>query len=234
MTEDTRTRSDFSMQQQPPPAAPPPATPQTQAASAPAPTAGVAGAPTTLQELVALRARREELSDQLTSAASRRRSLANQLEDAPPGPVKIGLEQRIAVLDARLAQLETDMAETGRQLTGAPAALIASAEAQQPFAMDEDVVTTIGGLFTVFVLAPLAFAFARRIWKRTTAPPRPALGESTQRLERIEQAIEAVAIEVERISEGQRFVTRVLTEGNRLPTLTAGKREQETARTPER
>ena len=32
------------------------------------------------------------------------------------------------------------------------------------------------------------------------------------RLERMEQAIEAVAVEVERISEGQRFVTRVLAE----------------------
>jgi hypothetical protein len=186
-----------------------------------------------LQEFVALRARREELSDQLTSAASRRRSLANQLEDAPPGPVRAGLEQRIAVLDQRLAQLETDMAETGRQLTGAPAAVIASAESRSS-GPDEDAVVIIGGVFTAFVLAPLALAFAWRILKRGSAPQRPLLGESTQRLERIEQAIEAVAIEVERISEGQRFVTRVLTEGNRLPLLTAGKREQEAARTPER
>ncbi len=32
------------------------------------------------------------------------------------------------------------------------------------------------------------------------------------RLERIEQAVEAIAIEVERVSEGQRFTTRLLTE----------------------
>lgn len=185
-----------------------------------------------MQELVALRARRSELSEQLTSAASRRRSLANQLEDAPPGPASAGLEQRIAVLDARLAQLETDIAETGRQLTGAPNELIALAESRS--GPDEDAVVIIGGVFTAFVLAPLALAFAWRILKRGSARQRPVLAESTQRLERIEQAIEAVAIEVERISEGQRFVTRVLTEGNRLPLLTAGKREQEAARTPER
>jgi len=37
--------------------------------------------------------------------------------------------------------------------------------------------------------------------------------EVASRLERMEQAIEAVAIEVERISEGQRFTTKLLSEG---------------------
>jgi hypothetical protein len=36
--------------------------------------------------------------------------------------------------------------------------------------------------------------------------------EVTTRLERIEQAVDAIAIEVERISEGQRFTTKLLTE----------------------
>jgi hypothetical protein len=36
--------------------------------------------------------------------------------------------------------------------------------------------------------------------------------ESTQRLARIEQAIDAMALEIERISEGQRFVTRLMSE----------------------
>jgi hypothetical protein len=37
--------------------------------------------------------------------------------------------------------------------------------------------------------------------------------EVASRLERMEQALEAVAIEVERISEGQRFTTKLLSEG---------------------
>jgi hypothetical protein len=36
--------------------------------------------------------------------------------------------------------------------------------------------------------------------------------ETMKRLERMERAIEAVAVEVERISEGQRFVTKALAE----------------------
>ena len=36
------------------------------------------------------------------------------------------------------------------------------------------------------------------------------IGEGTERLERLEQAVEAIAIEVERVGEGQRYLTRVL------------------------
>lgn len=41
-----------------------------------------------------------------------------------------------------------------------------------------------------------------------------------QRLARVEQAVEAIAIEVERISEGQRYVTKVL--GERADPVLAG------------
>lgn len=59
---------------------------------------------------------------------------------------------------------------------------------------------------------PLVVVHARRIWKRDVAGP-PASSPSTDhRLERIEQAIDAMAVEVERIAEGQRFVTRLLSD----------------------
>ena len=40
--------------------------------------------------------------------------------------------------------------------------------------------------------------------------------EVTDRLERMERALDSVAIEVERISEGQRFTTKLLSEGRGL------------------
>ena len=44
-------------------------------------------------------------------------------------------------------------------------------------------------------------------------PPRPELGHDVQdRMSRIEQAVDAIAIEVERMSEGQRFTTKLLAE----------------------
>jgi len=57
---------------------------------------------------------------------------------------------------------------------------------------------------------PLAKAFARRIDRGPREPSVPA--ELQSRLERMEQALDSIAIEVERISEGQRFTTKLLAE----------------------
>ncbi len=78
--------------------------------------------------------------------------------------------------------------------------------------LDEDIVIPIAGMVMVVVLSigvPLVVALIRK-WERQ-AKARPVEdSDTTQRLERIEQAIEAMAIEVERVSEGQRFVSRLM------------------------
>jgi len=66
---------------------------------------------------------------------------------------------------------------------------------------------------TVAVIAlglPLIRALTRR-WERAPLPP-PTSPDVTSRLERIEQAVEAVAIEVERIAEAQRFAAKLMAE----------------------
>ena len=56
---------------------------------------------------------------------------------------------------------------------------------------------------------PLARAYAKRMeYGDTQRVP----AEVTSRLERMEQAIDSIAVEVERISEGQRFTTKLLSE----------------------
>ena len=74
-------------------------------------------------------------------------------------------------------------------------------------------IMSILGITLVFCIVglPIARAFARWIDRRGNTPPAPAR-EVMTRLEAIEQAVESVAVEVERISEGQRFTTRVLSE----------------------
>lgn len=79
----------------------------------------------------------------------------------------------------------------------------------------EDVVVPITGILSVFVLSPLAIAYARSIWRRSSERPALRPGEvdmMNRRLEELQQSVEAMAIEVERISEGQRFVTKLLSE----------------------
>jgi hypothetical protein len=76
-----------------------------------------------------------------------------------------------------------------------------------------------GELLHAGVHAALMFVgayYVRRIWRRER-PAIPAItGELTDRLTHLEQSIDAVAVEVERIGEGQRFMTRFFTE-NGIP-----------------
>ena len=209
----------MSLFQQPAPPAPPP-TPAPPPQPNVVTSADLAGGTMTKAELADLRARRSELSDQLESAASRRRQLAEQVRRAD-GANKAGLESRLAVLDERIVRLEREIDETG-QLLSSPQAAHLLAETRPPLSFDppvrfrdvdpEPILITC----TLFVLSPIAIAVSRLIWKRGTrvgaAAPQAIGGESGPRLERIEQAMDAIAIEVERVSEGQRFVTRLLSE----------------------
>jgi hypothetical protein len=66
-------------------------------------------------------------------------------------------------------------------------------------------------LAVIAIGLPLMRAIARRIERGTpVAPPLPR--EVSDQLQRISQSVDAIAIEVERISEGQRFTTKMLAE----------------------
>ena len=67
----------------------------------------------------------------------------------------------------------------------------------------------IVGIIAAAIMAigiPLARAYARRI----EGAPQGMPPELNARLAQMQQAIDAIAVEVERISEGQRFTTKLL------------------------
>ena len=79
--------------------------------------------------------------------------------------------------------------------------------------MNEDIVVPVAGMVMIIVLAlgvPYVRALGKR-WERdgsaSRIPP-----DVSGRLERIEQAVDSIALEIERISEGQRFTTKLLAE----------------------
>lgn len=169
--------------------------------------------PRTVQEVSALRARRSELSNQLESAEGRRNRLAEASTEAD-GASKAGLDNRVQLLDQRILQLEADIAQTGRLLATAPSELVASTETPRGMDWLRNDSGPRFEIFFMFLVLPLAIGFARWMWRRAT-PAAPARDEeSAARLVRLEQSVDAIAIEVERISEGQRFITRVFAEGN--------------------
>lgn len=74
------------------------------------------------------------------------------------------------------------------------------------------VVATVGIISTAAVVLSAVVMWYRTRMRSLNGTAAPATAELTQRMVRMEAAIESVAVEVERISEGQRFTTRVLTE----------------------
>lgn len=206
-----------------------PAAPATPGAPAIAGVTGVTFVPAgalTARDLAALRARGSELSNQLRSATGRRSEVQRSLRSAT-GADKSGLEQRLGVLDTRIARLEGDIDENGTQL--ASLAANRAATSQPPFSGDFNSprnramnnLVPIVVVFTLFVLSPIAISISRMLWKRGSLPRHAVQApETAQRLERMEQAIDSIAIEIERVSEGQRFVTRLMSD--RQNALAAG------------
>jgi len=175
--------------------------------------------PTTPEEVAALRSRREQLSDQLENVSDRRSGLVQELNRTSVGAARPGLEARIQLLDQRILQLERDLSTTGQQLAAAPAGLGATTESQdvinrgpQSDNFDEGMAA---GAFTATFFMTVLLLFLRRRWKGKGKGKQPQLGtDASQRLERLENGMDAIAIEIERVSEGQRFVTKLLSESH--------------------
>lgn len=73
-------------------------------------------------------------------------------------------------------------------------------------------VAVISSIAIVCVGSYASIKATNRIWgKDKHATPRE-LDDVRQRLEQLQQSMDSVAVEVERISEGQRFTTRLLAE----------------------
>lgn len=179
----------------------------------------IADVPRTGDELRALQSRIGQLREQLQDAAERRASVAGRLREADEA-ARQGYIDRLAILDARILGLETEISNSVARLAAAPAVArnaIAVSPSPRPEELARealDKVIPVVAILSVFVLGPIAFAVSRFIFKRSTAPAiKAAPDRATQdRLDQLQQSMDAIAIEVERISEGQRFVTKIMSE----------------------
>jgi hypothetical protein len=164
----------------------------------------------------AFRAQRQELAGQLEDLQSTRTTLTRELEQLPAGAAgRAGIEQRIAGIDARIATMDKQIADADAQVARAaavPGAVVEQPRIERTGPPEEAYI--VGTIFMFVFLLPLSIAFARRIWKRSSTVITAFPKEIGERLGRLEQATEATAIEIERIGEGQRFLTRLFTEGN--------------------
>jgi hypothetical protein len=202
--------------------------------------AGARAAPSASAVYEGFKAQRRELNNQLEELEDTRREITSQLEDVTTtAPERKALETRLTDVDARIATVDQMLAANAAQL--AQSAAIPGAVVDPPPFVRQGPPEEAYIVFTIFMfvfLLPLSIAWARRIWRRSATVITSLPREITERLTRMEQAVEATAVEVERIGEGQRFLTRLFTEGEGARAIGAGAAQplerKQAAQSPER
>jgi uncharacterized phage infection (PIP) family protein YhgE len=192
--------------------------------TAPVLAAGARTAPNASAIYEGFKAQRSELTNQLEQLESTRNDISNRLEELPASSSeRPALEARMKDLDAQIATVDQMRASNAAQI--ATAAAIPGAVVEPPVFVRNGLpeeAYVVGTIFILVFFLPLSIAFARRISRRSAAVVTSFPREIADRLSRMEQAVEATAVEVERIGEGQRFLTRLLTEGEGTRAIGAG------------
>lgn len=219
------------MQSQSAPQAPPP--PDLPPAPSPLPPPGDAVVGTTAPALPvtaspsevyqAFRNQRSELTRQLSTLEDKRLAIARRLREGEvQGADKLGLEARLTDLDGQISRVYKELELANQNVSRAAAQ--PGATIQPPPSINRDgppeEVLVMAFVLAMTFAVPLSIAWARRIWRRSTGAPTasPVMSrEMDDRMSRLEQAMDAVAVEVERIGEGQRFMTRLLGNGPAEP-----------------
>ncbi|MBW8769304.1 MAG: hypothetical protein JF589_06100 [Gemmatimonadetes bacterium] len=166
---------------------------------------------------------REVLGDQMEKLQDERRDISNRLsstEENLSSADKAGLEKRMTVLDGRIDAMDKQIAGADAQVAataGIPGAIVERPPEEHHG--PPEAVFVLGGIFMFVAIFPISIAYARRIWRRSAAAVTAIPKDVIDRFTQIDQAVESIAVEVERIGEGQRFITRVLSDQGKRPAL---------------
>jgi hypothetical protein len=193
---------------------PPPAPPATELAAPQMPVRiSQPGSPREVYQ--AVQAKREVLGEYMNRLLNRRNNVAERLanpriEDAE----KEALEEHLKELNTRIIDMEKQLHKADAEV--AAAAGIPGATVREPRAINNggppEEMLIIGTVFSGIALVIISIAYARRLWKSTAKVVSQIPAALETRLTRFEQSMDAIAIEIERVSEGQRFLTKVLSE----------------------
>lgn len=162
----------------------------------------------------AARNQRREIASQIENLTDQREELAGQLQNMPGSEtaMRAGLEARIAGIDARIIALDKQMELADAAVSraaGIPGA-IQPPPPPPPQSGPPEEFWVIAGLILVPAAFILTIAYARRLWRRGAAVVTKIPQDIYDRFTRVEQSIDSVAVEVERIGEGQRYLTRLM------------------------
>lgn len=194
--------------------------------------------PTTSAELQAMQLRRSELTQQLGSLSDSRQRLTGERFAASANQnqaIVAELDGRVKELGVRIVRIEREKLSTDDAIAAALARGVASDQALSPgpavVTIDgpPQVITIPGDLgslspadirkdyermmameaLTFILLGFFGWRWAKRRWERQRARE---VTVETGASKELKDAVYAMAVEIERISENQRFVTKLLSE----------------------
>jgi len=170
---------------------------------------------------------RQELKAQLAALEAQREEIAGQLTNPMvSGSNRDGLSRRIQQLDKRIETLDQEIAKVEAAIAGvsAPGTAVPIREPRRGPDGPPEAIVALGAIFMLCVLLPISIAYARRVWHRGADAISSIPKEINERLSRMDQNLDTIAVEVERIGEGQRYLTRVYAE--QLQGLPQGQAER--------
>jgi uncharacterized coiled-coil protein SlyX len=191
--------------------------------------------------------RRTELRRQLESNTERRSLLSAQLLEARGTPMQRDLEARIQALDVRTARIDQELNQiddavnaalaSGITVDRAPRQVVTTMPPMPPMMPGRDRKNAVASAMFFEGLGFVVLGLVLWRWLRRRGPASMVrlAPEESARLEQLQHAVDVIALEVERISEGQRYVAKLLSE--KQPAIGAGaaqdissRREPEPAR----
>ncbi|MBK8248211.1 MAG: hypothetical protein IPK85_12510 [Gemmatimonadetes bacterium] len=171
----------------------------------------------------------ELIQGQINAVQAEIKALTGQLTPGTTEAREGAIEDQLSSAQDRLESLreQLDQAITGSTRPGASGGQDSN---DIPRGVQNVIEMGMVGLVMIFLGTPIIRMIARRFEPRPVAP---AGADPNPRLDRLEQAIDAVAIEVERMSEGQRFTNKLLGEMKALPAPNPLEQWPQGARVPE-
>jgi len=173
------------------------------------------------------------MSSQLNSAQGRREELLDELRSAPPGTEQ-GLRDQYQVLSDRIVAIENDIEASGRVLrTGQVPAGITLVPPRSFNTGNRTDDAERGAALAATILIPIGAIYMWRAIRRRRRGGRREVAMNTEhdaRFDRLEQAVDAIALEIERVGEAQRYQAKLLTEANMMPAMGVAQKEPVRAR----
>ena len=198
--------------------------------------------------LHALQREEASLTKQLAGAEAGLKESEQQVSKNSPTSLELGqldrrresvdvLHTRLDVVRQQAWDVQFGPTTAGRQVIVDGPAIVTSVPAtvgstEPPLTIFGLTPTELRGPAEFILLLPLILALSRWIWRRSPARPnRDNALEGNAQINRLEQAVESIAIEVERIGEAQRFSAKLMAERKQEPVI---ERLRETVQPPRR